>query len=75
MSKSADPDQLVTDLDLHCLQRRDISRFSRTRVKLVNYFQCIEYVHCSFMMSSSLCLCVVIQNSQRIVITLKMHSK
>ena len=38
IANSADPDQLVslqkpTDLDRHCLQRQDISRFSRTRVK------------------------------------------
>ena len=36
MANSADPDQLAsqkpTDLDLHCLQRQGISRFSRTRV-------------------------------------------
>ena len=31
MTNSADPDQLASDLDLHCLQ--SISRFSRTRVK------------------------------------------
>ena len=33
MANSADPDQLPTDLDLHCLQRQGISGFSRTRVK------------------------------------------
>ena len=33
MANSADPDQKPTDLDLHCLQRQDISGFSRTRVK------------------------------------------
>ena len=39
MTNSVDPDQLasseanLTDLDLHCLQRQGISRFSRTRVK------------------------------------------
>ena len=37
MANSVDPDQLAslkpTDLDLHCLQRQDISGFSRTRVK------------------------------------------
>ena len=37
MANSADPDQLAsekpTDLDLHCLQRQGISRFSRTKVK------------------------------------------
>ena len=36
MINSADPDQLAsqepTDLDLHCLQREGISRFSMTRV-------------------------------------------
>ena len=39
MTNSADPDQLAswllqkpTVLDLHCLQRQGISRFSRTRV-------------------------------------------
>ena len=40
MANSADPDQLAssekpTDLDLHCLQRQDISGFSRTRVNTV----------------------------------------
>ena len=37
MTNSADPDHLVqkpTDLDLHCLQRQGMSRFSRTRVNL-----------------------------------------
>ena len=34
MTNSADPDQLATDLDLHCLQRQDISGFSRTRVNI-----------------------------------------
>ena len=37
MANSVDPDQLAslkpTDLYLHCLQRQDISGFSRTRVK------------------------------------------
>ena len=32
MTNNADPDQKPTDLDLHCLQRQGISRFSRTRV-------------------------------------------
>ena len=32
MVNSADSDQKPTDLDLHCLQRQDISGFSRTRV-------------------------------------------
>ena len=36
MANSADPDQLASqkpsDLDLHCLQRQVISRFSRTKV-------------------------------------------
>ena len=47
MANSADPDQLAseeqkkpTDLDLHCLQRQDISRFSRTRVNFEN--KCIK---------------------------------
>ena len=41
MANSADPDQLLllkptpTDLDLHCLQRQDLTGFSRTRVKTV----------------------------------------
>ena len=34
MANSADPDELPTDLDLHCRQRQDISEFSRTRVKV-----------------------------------------
>ena len=33
MTNSAAPDQLASDLDLHCLQRQGISEFSRTRVK------------------------------------------
>ena len=33
-TNSADPDQLASDLDLHCLQRQDISGFSRTRVNI-----------------------------------------
>ena len=36
MTNSAAPDQLacqkLADLDLHCLQKQDISGFSRTRV-------------------------------------------
>ena len=40
MTNSADPDQWLlqkpTDLDLHCLQRKGISGFSRTRVKIQN---------------------------------------
>ena len=34
MADSADPVQKPTDLDLHCLQRQDISGFSMTRVNL-----------------------------------------
>ena len=34
MTKSADPDQLNSELNLHCLQRQGLSRFSRTRVKM-----------------------------------------
>ena len=40
MANSADPDQLASseassaDLDLHSLQRQDISGFNRTRVKI-----------------------------------------
>ena len=37
MANSADPDQKPTDLDLHCLQRESISRFSGTRVNMVHY--------------------------------------
>ena len=32
MANSADPDQLASDLDLHSLQRQDISGVSKTRV-------------------------------------------
>ena len=34
MANSADPDQKPTDLDLHCFQRQDISRFSRNKVNI-----------------------------------------
>ena len=33
-----------TDLDLHCLQRQDISGFSRTRVKLI-WYQCVMFMY------------------------------
>ena len=39
MANSADPDKLFqkpTDLDLHCVQKQGISRFSRTRVNYCN---------------------------------------
>ena len=32
MANKADPDQKPTDLDIHCLQKQGISRFSRTKV-------------------------------------------
>ena len=32
MANKADPEQKPTDLDIHCLQKQGISRFSRTRV-------------------------------------------
>ena len=31
-----------TDLDLHCLQRQGISGFSRTRVKMRQYYHCLS---------------------------------
>ena len=44
MTNSADPDQLAsedlkkpTDLDLHCLQKKGISGFSRIRVNSLCY--------------------------------------
>ena len=44
MLNSIDPDQLasqkLTDPDLHCLQRRGISGFSRTRVNLTFSVTC-----------------------------------
>ena len=46
MANNADSDQLASsepiDLDLHCLQRQDISGFSRTRVKQRNVFWCLK---------------------------------
>ena len=52
MANSADPDQLASDLDLHCLQRQDISGFSRTRVK--RRFQYSEiYIITKFVIVSS----------------------
>ena len=49
MTKSADPDQLVskkpTDMDPHCLQRHCFSELSRTRVNSYNrYHQCKSIV-------------------------------
>ena len=38
MANSANPDLLASSLNLHCLQRQAISRFSRTRVKYVTHF-------------------------------------
>ena len=37
MANSADPGQMASDLDLHCLQRQGISGFSRTRVKFADW--------------------------------------
>ena len=34
-TNSADPNQKLTDLDLHCLQRQGIFGYSRTRVKII----------------------------------------
>ena len=42
MANSADSDQKPTDLDLHCLQRQGISRFSRTRVIAINILCCFQ---------------------------------
>ena len=42
MANSADPVKKPTDLDLHCLQRHGISGFSRTRIKTVCLFVCVE---------------------------------
>ena len=53
MANSADPVQKPTDLDLHCLQRQDISGFSRTRGKTKNIhsitnlgmnFVCMDFI-------------------------------
>ena len=45
MANSADPDQLASsDLDLHRLQRQDISGFSRTRVKVFLYLRKLDKV-------------------------------
>ena len=45
MTNSADPDRLLqkpTDLSLHCLQRKGISGFNRTRVNIRN--KCIRFM-------------------------------
>ena len=39
--------QKPTDLDLHCLQRQGISRFSRTRVNIFSYFSMNTYINSS----------------------------
>ena len=45
MANSADPDQLASsDLDLHCLERQGISRFSRTRVEYWDKQACANSV-------------------------------
>ena len=38
MANSADPNQLASDLDLHCFQRQGIFGISRIRVKLMFIF-------------------------------------
>ena len=51
MANSADPAQLAssTDLDLHCLQKQGISRFSRTRVKHLKGTECdVDIFQCFF---------------------------
>ena len=36
MANSADPDQMPTDMDLHCLQMQGVSGLSRTGVNFTN---------------------------------------
>ena len=43
MANSVDPGQKPTDLDLHCLQRQDISGFSRTRVRIQENIESCKY--------------------------------
>ena len=46
MANSADPDQKPTDLDLHCLQRQDISGFSRTKAaSLIVVLKSLNIIH------------------------------
>ena len=50
MGNSADPDQLASVLDLHCLQKQDISGFSRLRVKTIRLYshkRSLDKVPCS----------------------------
>ena len=51
MANSADPDQLAskkpTDLDLHCLKRKDISGFGRTRVYTVMHISTTKIIFSS----------------------------
>ena len=65
MTNSPDLDQFSspTDLDLHCLQRQDISEFSRTRVnKLFWCLQRAEHlgcgISCVYLLICLLKLCV-----------------
>ena len=66
MANSADPDQ-PTDLDLHCLQRQDLSVFSRTGLR--------------FMLSRSIKLVMVIHyeiwadiiNKQEFILSINNH--
>ena len=48
IENSVDPDQMPSDLDLHCFQRQCLSWFSRTRV---NFFK-FKYNHCNRKTSS-----------------------
>ena len=52
MANSPDLDQLATseanDLDLHCLQRQDISRFSRTRVNCYHSMGKFQHNACPY---------------------------
>ena len=48
MTNCVDPDQKLTDLDLHCLQMQGASEFSRTRVKSGSRFCSTQRYTCLF---------------------------
>ena len=61
MTNSADRDQLASEMDLHCLQRQGISRFSRTRVIVDMHVSAVSTFrkNTTIKMDGNLIFCVV----------------
>ena len=45
MANSVDPDQLASDLDLHCFSKQALSGFSIEKVKMQKGIQSVDYCY------------------------------